>query len=544
MRVIYPSTADLLGTELARARAALQEIHPNAASFVTPAEDASSSSGAMTASKKHLIEHIHDFQYGARCLTPKELGLVAAKAEPCEQEDPVSGLQQLPQDAVPPLNQLSLLEMLLANNIILDNLAPYLSPASLLSLASASRAMRSVILQTPYVFRHLDLTQCRGAILSKATPLDQVFDPPGPLCGIFSRLEQTGILRDVRTLILDGLSVPSRVIAEILLVDSFNVNILSIRECPHLDEATLMQTLEQAVRPDRPKGMPRVKGIYHFTAKNANRKPQCRNETSRKQWWKSRLSLPSSTSALTANQETRVTSHDLLSEWYKPSGKVFKAPIKDGWADILQQCEGIIAFDAVLCRGPQHNVDASSRSERDENPTAERSLGPAIATIALGPRGCEACHSSPESPAIWGQSPETHFPLLVPPPLHSSKVTSARRPVCGEDGKTVLIARCADCLLNRWCNRCNRWFCSTCLPHPQGVARAPHPQLILSKVPDPRISTDCWACGPTCASCKAEVYRTCERCQGGYCTEHNEGCSSTNCDWCNVGSQCLIRRFY
>lgn len=177
MRVIYPSTADLLGTELARARAALQEIHPNAASFVTPAEDASSSSGAMTASKKHLIEHIHDFQYGARCLTPKELGLVAAKAEPCEQEDPVSGLQQLPQDAVPPLNQLSLLEMLLANNIILDNLAPYLSPASLLSLASASRAMRSVILQTPYVFRHLDLTQCRGAILSKATPLDQVFDP-------------------------------------------------------------------------------------------------------------------------------------------------------------------------------------------------------------------------------------------------------------------------------------------------------------------------------------------------------------------------------
>ena len=199
MRVIYPSSTDHLGTELVRARTALQDIHPNAASFMTPTD---TSSGVMATSKKHLVGHSPDFQYGALCLTPKEQDLVAvAKAESSEfQEDLFPGQQQPLEAAASTLKQLSLLEMLLVNSIILDNLAPYLSPASLLSLASTSRAMRSVIMQTPYVFRHLDLTQCRGTVLPKATPLDQVFDSP-PLCGIFSRLEQTGILQDVRTLI-------------------------------------------------------------------------------------------------------------------------------------------------------------------------------------------------------------------------------------------------------------------------------------------------------------------------------------------------------
>ena len=36
-----------------------------------------------------------------------------------------------------------------------------------------------------------------------------------------------------------------------------------------------------------------------------------------------------------------------------------------------------------------------------------------------------------------------------------------------------------------------------------------------------------------CTSCKAEVYRTCESCQGGYCIEHNEGCS-LGCSLTNV----------
>jgi hypothetical protein len=131
-------------------------------------------------------------------------------------------------------------------------------------------------------------------------------------------------------------------------------------------------------------------------------------------------------------------------------------------------------------------------------------LGPAVATVALGPRGCDGCHSSPEGPAIWGQAPDVQFPMLSPPPLHSSNVAAAKRPALIPGEHPVLIARCADCLTNRWCHRCNKWFCGNCLPHPQRirVTLSPHQTALRSDQHDSElqergVSKDCWECGPT-----------------------------------------------
>jgi hypothetical protein len=122
----------------------------------------------------------------------------------------------------------------------------------------------------------------------------------------------------------------------------------------------------------------------------------------------------------------------------------------------------------------------------------------------MGPRGCDGCHTSPEGPAIWGQSPDTHFPLLAPPPFHSSTLVSARRPAVFPDEYPVLIARCADCLTDRWCHRCNKWFCDSCLPHPEHVRSNLSPHQTAVRGPrtgneklGPGVTKDCWECGPT-----------------------------------------------
>lgn len=55
-----------------------------------------------------------------------------------------------------------LLETLL-NRLVLDNIIPYVPISSLLSLASTSRDFRSLVYESPGVFRHLDLTRVKSA---------------------------------------------------------------------------------------------------------------------------------------------------------------------------------------------------------------------------------------------------------------------------------------------------------------------------------------------------------------------------------------------
>ncbi|KAJ5341594.1 hypothetical protein N7541_010718 [Penicillium brevicompactum] len=531
MPAVLQSTIHLLESELVKARAALQEIQPNASPFGFLGDEVAV--GAMAAYRQDLIGRAPDF-YGARRLTRKELGL-----EPVVRALPSERVISKPVPAPRPTS----LEDILSNSLVLDQMAPHLSVPSLMALSATSRHLHTVITQTPYVFRHLDLTRCQGSQLSSVSQEqndtqteDEIY--AAPLNRIFKSLERRNILQDVRTLILDGLSVPADLVADIILTDRFNVNILSIRECRHLNERKLMQVIQHAVRPTRPAGTPRVKGIYHFSpmsqASQAVARPKYRD------WWSTRVQTSRSPSQTPSSSE-ETTPKKGQNEWYSPSGKLFKHSLEEGWAQVLQKCEGIIAFDATLCRGPRHNPQQDA---------SVPFLGPAVATVALGPRGCDGCHSSPEGPAIWGQSPDVQFPMLSPPPLHVSSVAAAKRPELIPGEHPVLVARCADCLTNRWCHRCNKWFCGNCLPNPQQVrinlsphqtAHATSTEAAERERLERGVSKDCWECGPTCVSCKMECQHTCQGCQGDYCIQHNEGCSKTLCDWCNTSSRGRMR---
>ncbi|KAJ5532131.1 hypothetical protein N7494_008683 [Penicillium frequentans] len=560
MPAVLQSTISLLETELVKARAALQEIQP--APILRIGDEVAV--GAMIAYRQNLISRAPDF-YGSRRLTAKELGL-----EPIVREIPqkiTPNVISMPEPTPSPRR--APIEEALTNSLILDHVAPYLAAPSLLALASTSRLMYSMITQTPYIFRHLDLTRCRGAQLPKKSQRqddlqteDEVYS--APLRRIFASLEKRSVLQDVRTLVLDGLPVPANLVADIILTDRFNVSILSIRECLHLNERKLMQVIQHAVRPTRPEGTPRIKGIYHFSPRTKAPRGVVRRRY--RDWWGSRIgsrspsqsSSSSSSSASSDDEEDVPRTPAEQNEWYSSSGRLFKHTLDDGWAQTLQKCEGIIAFDAVLCRGPRHDVNLYSVDEGKMAPEAPL-LGPAVATVALGPRGCDGCHSSPEGPAIWGQSPDLQFPLLNPMPLHVSSVTAAKRPEHIPGQHPCLIARCADCLTDRWCHRCNKWFCSNCLPNPQHaqVNLSPHqtavrpPQSSLTgpvrpgeqEDSVPGVSKDCWECGPTCASCKLDCQHTCQSCQGDYCIDHNEGCSATMCDWCNTSARHRMRSF-
>ncbi|KAL2005915.1 hypothetical protein VTN00DRAFT_10408 [Thermoascus crustaceus] len=461
MPAVLQSTIDLLESELVKARAALEEIQPDSTPMMMLGDDVTA--GAMAAYRKNLIGRAPDFFYGTRRLTPKDIGLEPVVREVASDESDEDVEEQQPVVTVLPPQRPTLLDML-SNSLILDHMAPYLSVSSLFALARTSRSMRSVIMNTPYIFRHLDLSRCRGAQLPRMGAVDnggQVWRNEqmdesltedefysGPLRGIFCNLERRSILQSVRTLVLDGLSVPADLVADIILTDRFNVNILSIRECLHLNERKLMQVLQHAVRPTRSSGMPRVKGIYYFTPVTE------RSGTSRRKyrdWWSSKLgnskTACQASSCNTANHKPAAREPDhchSLNAWYRPSGKLLKNTIEEGWAQTLQKCEGIIAFDAVLCRGPRHNVDLYSSANANGPRPEGGLLPPAVATIALGPGGCDGCRSSPEGPAVWGQSPDGHFPLLSPPPLHSSKVSEAKNPYPSGDGHPVLIARCEE----------------------------------------------------------------------------------------------------
>ncbi|EEP77745.1 predicted protein [Uncinocarpus reesii 1704] len=522
MPVVLQSTIELLEAELVKARAALQQVQ--AEPIVTVAEDVTA--GAMEAYKVHLVGCASRKQHNHSFLPLLDETFVRYSTMTARR----------------PSQRGASLSDILSNSLVIDHLAPYMSVASLLSLASTNKTMRSLVMDTPYVFRHLDLTQCRGALPVSSSGLEDNYDPSSmetedefyaqPLTAIFGDLGRRAILQDVRTLVLDGLSVPANLVAKIVLTDEFNISILSIRGCLNLNERNLMQALQYAVRPGRAKGMPRVKGIYHFS-KDCDQ-PSCSRPASLGARHRPDQPQPGHRSRHTLHdQEKDARRHD----WYKPSGQVLKDTITNGWAQTVQLCQGIISFDAVLCRSPRHDPN----SYTSDNP---KRLGPylppAIATIALGPRGCEGCGTVPEGPAVWGHSPEEYFPLLSPPPLHSSRITAAKNPAVYKNETPSLIMQCEDCVRNRLCRRCSRWWCSDCLQDPEilrnpGTASQP-PGMFAgmeqSKAHELKhrrqcVARDCWECGPTCTRCMLEVIRTCTVCQGGFCLDHNDGCSET-----------------
>lgn len=369
---------------------------------------------------------------------------------------------------------------LLSIDLILRQTAPYLPISALLALAATNKSLRNLIYTNSQAWRYLDLSGARSATIDtspidaggiswRAERMDEALTEDdfysGPLRGIFSKLHSKGVLGHVQTLVLDGLSVPADLVREIIAEERFNVRILSLRECKHLNQTKLQQVLRYAVRPGRPDGMPKLRGLYVFGRKNLPRPLRPTRESPSRNAPQAPVGVLGSEGAQIGsewNLRSSAALHGSLpsddqQRWYDRSGRVLTGTATSAWADTLSDCEGIIFFDAVLCRGPRHDITTT---------TSKDFLKPAIAGVALGQQGCETCGSCPEGPAVFGRIHEKTLPLLAPPPLHASTVRAAQRPETRSSTFPPLIVRCEDCLRGRWCERCNRTWCEACYQEP------------------------------------------------------------------------------
>ncbi|KAF1348176.1 hypothetical protein BDV97DRAFT_356937 [Delphinella strobiligena] len=461
---------------------------------------------------------------------------------------------------------------LLNNTLVLRQTAPYVPIDSMFALSATCKSLRSLIYGSPETFRYLDLSCVKSAI-TDANPIDnggniwrsQRMDESlteedffsGPLRGIFCRLYQKNILGHVKTLILDGMSVPAELVREIIAEDRYNVKILSIREVKNMNERKLQQVLHYAVRPSRAKNTPKLKALYYFSPKDGPPMTIRMTPVSHDTTLSTRV-MSSEGAQIGAewNQRSEAALCSSLNrideKWYSTTGKVMRAPSLF-WAETLQACQGIIAFDVVLCRGPRHD---STRTP------VSKLLPPGIATIALSSKGCESCASCPEKPAVFGQDPVECFPLLAPPPSHASTIHAAQHPriLAGDTASPALVLRCEDCLRGRWCERCNKWWCEDCYEEPVSRALPTELQQVeirqdlqrngwdvgSSGAPVKGVHRDCFDCGRTCNECKDRNMRRCQSpgCNSEYCFVHAEGSSSTRCDWCGYRGGRRTRDLY
>ncbi|KAF2262470.1 hypothetical protein CC78DRAFT_467974 [Lojkania enalia] len=468
---------------------------------------------------------------------------------------------------------------LLSNSLVLRQTAPYLPVSAVYALAATSKALWGIVHNSPEVFRYLDLSTVKSAVVPyepldsggiswRAERMDESLTEDefysGPLRGIFSKLERRRLLQHVHTLVLDGLSVPADLVREIISEDRFNVRILSIREVRNLNERKLMQVLRYVVRPSRPAGTPRIKGIYFFGPRDP---APAQDEPSKKKPPPSRGITSSQGAKIGAewNQKSSNALNAALArtddKWYQGSGRMMAKRPSLEWAETLKACEGIIFFDAVLCRGPRHDPSKAYISDGPSTslPNPSSFLNPAIASVALGPSGCETCHSCPEIPAIFGQSPASQFPLLSPLPLHSSSVRAAQMPRTLKGSRPPpLFVRCEECLKGRWCERCHKWWDENCYTGSAIAQRTELQQTEFTEsiqtngtthlIPKQTIKIigvrrDCFGCGHTCISCKELFIRRCRTCGNEYCIEDNDASSDTRCDWCNYTSRRTVEMY-
>ncbi|RFU33518.1 hypothetical protein B7463_g2792, partial [Scytalidium lignicola] len=376
---------------------------------------------------------------------------------------------------------ISLIE-LLSNPLFLYRTVPYLPVSSLFALGATSKSFQTLILKTPKVFRHLDLSEInslprritaidhggevwRNVQLDENVTEDDFYS--GPLRGVFSSLHKKNILQDVQTLILDGLCVTADLVSDIVLDSSFNVRILSIREALYLNERKLIQALLYAVRPSRPANTPKLEGLYVFGRKDDPRYPT--GPRSQSYIASDHLNIEGE-AELTEDIVTEMAPDE--QKWFHRKGKLFDREPKKEWADVLVACQGIISFDAVLCDGPRHSALTTAMvKQSDANGTpwynyTNAYLGPEIANYVM--KSCETCQSAPEGFSQFGKSSLDRFPLLAPPLLHSSRVKDAKTVTIFPRDSLRLLVRCLSCIQKRWCKSCNKWWCEDCYEPTEG----------------------------------------------------------------------------
>jgi len=316
-------------------------------------------------------------------------------------------------------------------------------------------------------------------------------------------LRRLDILRRVQVLVLDGLTVTSDLVSDILIDPSYSVRILSLRECKHLNERKLRGALQYACRASRPEGTPRLKGLYIFGKKDRSElQPPPLDWTAPTPpaaavgvAWNAR-----SRQALTGANPPSGADDPGPEPWYGRRGRQFPMPnINSEWASTLVACDGIVAFDAVLCTGPRHPNSAA---------WGKVNLAPlgspihwGVAEYSLG--GCAGCGSAPEGWTVWGDHVKEEagdrerserrdsdgcgavskeigrFPLLRQAPMHSANVKVAMCPsnqplnphwmasaAADGAGEVRFIPRCMPCIRDRYCTACHRWWCESCYTGP------------------------------------------------------------------------------
>ena len=330
----------------------------------------------------------------------------------------------------------------------------------------------------------------------------------GPLRGIFSSLRRLDILRDVQVLSLDGLSVTAELVHDILTDPAFSVRILSIRGVKNMNERKLQGALQYACRESRPEGMPRLKGLYLFGAKDTKPAPSTTTMEM------SRSPSPTSPGRSAAAWNTQIQKTlaappapvEEPEAWYVRQGNQFTSRISPEWASTLVACAGIISFDSVLCCGPRHFNSRAWGTVNTEalDAAASTAMGVrpfAVATHSLG--GCASCGTAPEGWTVWGEEMLTshrdadgrrtsesmmadlaRFPLLAPPPMHSASLRVAMCPTGqtlrsrlpwlakGKQQQARFIPRCFDCIRDRYCSGCHKWWCESCYIGPRASSSA------------------------------------------------------------------------
>jgi hypothetical protein len=275
-------------------------------------------------------------------------------------------------------------------------MVPYLPLSSRFALAATSKPFHAIIFNDSSTFRHLNLATIKGTDfdsspidpgginwrterMDEALTEDEFYS--GPIYGIFAKLEKQQWLRFVSTLVLDGLAVPADLVREIISEDRFNVRILSIREAKHLNVRKLCQVLNYAVRPTRAVGMPKLRGLYVFgPMEPAAIKEELAIEGPVSPTRYSDSQSQDTVRAVGAKlgAEWNQKSQDTLGteligardKWYQSTGAILPRKQLPEWADTLRACEGIIYFDAVLCRGPRHEPPTTPRQIRAYLPPA------------------------------------------------------------------------------------------------------------------------------------------------------------------------------
>ncbi|KAI4249350.1 MAG: hypothetical protein L6R42_009035, partial [Xanthoria sp. 1 TBL-2021] len=326
---------------------------------------------------------------------------------------------------------------LLDNRLILSYVVPFLSPSALLSLAAASKSFYFLVFVThsSYTFRHLDLSSLPVAYdfrLSMNMESDEDY-LAAPVRRAFYVLKKKAVLSCVTTLVLDGLAVPATLLWEIFRDDAFNVRILSIRDVKKLGDEKLMEVLRHLIRPSRPKGSLKLKALYYFTPSEP-----VNGSRSWLQNCRSFLETPQGVTEVLGSQLGRCHISDrnlpTISSWTNGRGVLFHNPFRgleeQVWIRLIEACQGLIAFDVVICHHAPESEDA-----------------PSLANVALGADGCQKCHAAPKPPRVFGQTPSHDLPLLSPPPLFASTVKAAQCPAPGENAK--FYARCTQCLQDR-----------------------------------------------------------------------------------------------